>query len=71
MRPLPADVGRYDIIFLRNVLIYFSPEDKRAIVARLLQQLEPNGLLFVGHAESLHGLDLPISTVAPSVYQAR
>ncbi len=71
MRPLPTDLGRYDVIFLRNVLIYFSPEDKRAIVARLLQQLEPHGLLFVGHAESLHGLDLAIRTVAPSVYKHR
>lgn len=71
MRPLPADIGQYDVIFLRNVLIYFSPEDKRSIVARILEQLRPEGMLFIGHAESLHGLDLPIRTLAPSVYQTR
>lgn len=71
MRPLPGDIGTYDVIFLRNVLIYFAPQDKRNIVARLLEQLHPDGLLFIGHAESLQGLDLPLRSVAPSVYQLR
>jgi chemotaxis protein methyltransferase CheR len=69
MRPLPEDADGFDLIFLRNVLIYFAPEDKRAIVERLLERLRPGGLLFIGHAESLHGLGLPLRTVAPSVYR--
>ena len=69
MRPLPDDIGSYDVIFLRNVLIYFSAEDKRAIVARLIQRLRAGGLLFIGHAESLHGFGLPLRSVAASVFQ--
>ena len=69
MRPLPDDLGRFDVIFLRNVLIYFNVEDKRAIVARLLERLRTGGLLFIGHAESLHGFGLPLRSVAPSVFE--
>ncbi|MES2818495.1 MAG: protein-glutamate O-methyltransferase CheR [Pseudomonadota bacterium] len=68
-RPLPKDLGSFDLIFLRNVLIYFEPADKRAIIERLLEHLSDRGLLFIGHAESLHGLDLPLRVVHPSVYQ--
>lgn len=69
MRQLPDDIGKFDVIFLRNVLIYFGVEDKRAIVARLLERLRLGGLLFIGHAESLHGFGLPLRSVAPSVFE--
>jgi chemotaxis protein methyltransferase CheR len=69
MRPLPGTIGPQDIIFLRNVLIYFSREDKFTIVRRILERLRQGGLLVIGHAESLHGLELPLRVVAPSVYQ--
>ena len=52
MRPLPQDLEPMDLILLRNVLIYFTADDKRAITARLLQHLRPGGLLLIGHAES-------------------
>lgn len=67
MRELPADIAACDVIFLRNVLIYFNPTDKRAIVARLVERLRPGGLLFIGHAESVQGFDLPLKSVAPSI----
>jgi len=69
VRELPAELGRFDAIFLRNVLIYFSGEEKRGIVARLLDSLAPGGLLFIGHAESLHGMNLPVRAVRPSVFE--
>jgi chemotaxis protein methyltransferase CheR len=69
MRPLPGTIGSQDIVFLRNVLIYFSREDKFTIVRRVLERLRQGGLLFIGHAESLHGFELPLTVVAPSVYQ--
>ena len=68
-RPLPQGVGPFDVIFLRNVLIYFAADEKRAIVARLLERLRCGGLLFIGHAESLHGFDLPVRNVRPSVFE--
>jgi chemotaxis protein methyltransferase CheR len=46
----------YDIIFCRNVIMYFTPEGARAHVARLTRALAPGGYLFLGHAETLRGL---------------
>ncbi|WP_252271488.1 CheR family methyltransferase [Pseudomonas subflava] len=69
MRDLPSEVGPFNVIFLRNVLIYFAAPDKRAIVQRLIGRLRPGGLLFIGHAESLHGFDLPLRALRPSVFE--
>jgi chemotaxis protein methyltransferase CheR len=46
----------YDVIFCRNVLMYFTPECAQALVARLTRSLAPDGYLFLGHAETLRGL---------------
>ena len=68
MRDLPRTLGSFDVIFLRNVLIYFDPPAKAAIVRRVLGQLKPDGLLYTGHAESLANLDVPVRSVATAVY---
>lgn len=69
VQPLSEDLGLFDVIFLRNVLIYFDNEEKKRIVQRLVQQVRPGGLLFIGHAESIHGFELPVRLVQPSVYE--
>lgn len=48
--------ARYDVIFCRNVLMYFTPDSAQALVARLTRSLVPGGHLFLGHAETLRGL---------------
>ncbi len=48
--------GAYDAIFCRNVLMYFAPEQMRAVIARIAQSLGPGGFLFLGHAETLRGI---------------
>jgi chemotaxis protein methyltransferase CheR len=48
--------ARYDVIFCRNVLMYFTPDSAQALVARLTRSLAPGGHLFLGHAETLRGL---------------
>jgi chemotaxis protein methyltransferase CheR len=48
--------GTYDAVFCRNVLMYFSPEQMRAAVARIARSLAPGGFLFLGHAETLRGI---------------
>jgi len=51
-----SSYGKFDIIFCRNVLIYFDEETKRDILARLAKQLEPDGFLILGAAETVIGL---------------
>jgi chemotaxis protein methyltransferase CheR len=48
--------GAYDVVFCRNVLMYFTPEHGQALVARITRSLAPGGYLFLGHAETLRGL---------------
>jgi chemotaxis protein methyltransferase CheR len=64
-------LGRFDVVFCRNVLMYFKPETRREVVRKLVRQLAPGGHLFVGHSESLHGMDLGVETVAPTIYRLR
>jgi len=61
-------LGEFDVIFLRNVMIYFDPPTKREVVARLVPYLARGGHLFVGHSESLNGVSDALKTVQPSVY---
>ena len=67
MQALPQ-LPMFDVIFLRNVLIYFDNEAKGAIVRRVLKQLKPDGVLYTGHAESLSTLNLPVRTVATAIH---
>jgi chemotaxis protein methyltransferase CheR len=67
MQPLPQ-LPQFDVIFLRNVLIYFDNEAKAQIVLRVIKQLKPDGVLYTGHAESLSALNLPLKTVATAIY---
>lgn len=64
-----APLGHFDLILCRNVLMYFKPETRREVVLRLVRQLEGDGHLLVGHSESLHGLDLGLETMAPTIYR--
>lgn len=66
--PLPS-LGMFDVIFLRNVMIYFNDETKREVVGRLLAALRPGGHFFIGHSESLHGINSGLVTLAPSTYR--
>ena len=66
--PLP-NIGTFEMVFLRNVLIYFNAETKRKVVERALSVLQPGGYLLIGHSESLHGVNDTVQTVAPSIYR--
>jgi chemotaxis protein methyltransferase CheR len=59
--------GRFDLIFCRNVLIYFDAPSKRRVIDRLLDRLDPAGYLFLGHSESLNQYDR-VRAVGPTVY---
>jgi len=63
--------GRFEVIFLRNVLIYFDQASKLRLLSNVLSVLAPGGLLFVGHAEPLHGLTLPLDRVSDALFEKR
>jgi chemotaxis protein methyltransferase CheR len=58
----------FDLVFCRNVLIYFDRATKVRVVDRLLARLDPRGYLFLGHAESLGGFTTRARPVVPTVY---
>jgi chemotaxis protein methyltransferase CheR len=60
---------RVDMIFCRNVIIYFDRATQEQILQKLTHFLLPNGYCFVGHSETLHGMDLPLLPVAPALYR--
>jgi chemotaxis protein methyltransferase CheR len=61
--------GQLDIIFCRNVVIYFDRQTQEMLFSRFCRKLAPGGYLFIGHSESLSGMDLPLELVAPTVYR--
>lgn len=62
-------VGQFDLILLRNVLIYFDVDIKRRVLGNVLRQLRPDGCLMVGHAESLHGVTNAVTVIQPAIYR--
>ena len=60
--------GRFDLIFCRNVMIYFESSTRMRVANRLIDYLAPDGYLFLGHAESLIGLTTRVRNVAAGVY---
>jgi chemotaxis protein methyltransferase CheR len=69
---MDADFGlsqKADVIFCRNVIIYFDRPTQERIVQKLAAQLLPGGYAFVGHSETLHDMDVPLAPVAPALYR--
>ncbi len=60
---------RFQLIFCRNVMIYFDRKTQEQLVPRLRSQMDPTGYLFVGHSESLIGIDPALKVVRPSIYR--
>lgn len=61
--------NRMDIIFCRNVLIYFNRETQEIVLKKLLYKLKEGGYLFLGHSESITGMSLPLSRISPTIYK--
>ena len=70
IEPLPP-IGPFDVIFLRNVLIYFDLPTKQKVVRSILSRLRPGGVLFVGMAESLNGVVGELQALSPGAYTVR
>jgi chemotaxis protein methyltransferase CheR len=61
--------GNVDVIFCRNVLIYFGRPTQEQVVNRLCRHLHTGGYLFLGHSETLNGLNVPLIQVHPTIYR--
>lgn len=71
MVPLPKDIGTFDVIFLRNVLIYFDHDNKKKMVENVLKHLRPGGCLFIGHSETITGICPAVKAVKPTIYEKK
>jgi len=69
MDPIPFKAYPYDIIFCRNVMIYFEHDTKIAVVKRLYDVLAPGGYLFIGHAESITRDATQYQFIKPAIYR--
>jgi chemotaxis protein methyltransferase CheR len=68
MEPFPFKEP-FDCIFCRNVMIYFDKKTQEILVNRFYQCLGPEGVLFIGHSESLTGIPHPFKYVKPAIYK--
>jgi chemotaxis protein methyltransferase CheR len=59
----------FDIIFFRNVMIYFDRSTQENVINKMCRNLAPGGYLFAGHSESLAGLDIPLRPLKASIYR--
>jgi chemotaxis protein methyltransferase CheR len=66
--PTTRDLGQFDLIFLRNVMIYFDNDTKRKVVSNMLPHLREDGTFIVGHSETLTGITDALSAMRPTLY---
>ncbi len=69
MKPFTHTYQKYQVIFCRNVMIYFKNETKQKLAAKFYDQLEPGGYFFVGLSETLHNIETRFEFVKPAVYR--
>ncbi|MCD8554478.1 CheR family methyltransferase [Seleniivibrio sp.] len=62
---LPVEMN---VVFCRNVIIYFNHQTQYEIIGKICHYMLKGACLFLGHSESIHGMDLPLSTMAPTVF---
>ncbi len=59
----------YDVVFCRNVLIYFDRETQERVINKLLLKLKKGGYFFLGHSESITNINVPLRQIRPTVFQ--
>ncbi|MFP4018523.1 MAG: CheR family methyltransferase [Bacteroidales bacterium] len=58
----------FDVIFCRNVLIYFNRDTQEKVIQRLCRKLKTGGYFFIGHSESIMGMDVPLKQIRPTIF---
>lgn len=59
----------FDVVFCRNVLIYFDRNTQEAVINKLCQRIKPKGYLILGHSESILNMDVPLKQLKPTIYR--
>ncbi|MBS2213035.1 methyltransferase domain-containing protein [Carboxylicivirga mesophila] len=59
----------FDVIFCRNVLIYFDRATQERVIGKLCNYLKPGGIFFIGHSESLSGMNVPLDHIRPTIFR--
>lgn len=59
----------FDVVFCRNVLIYFDRQTQERVINKLCLQLKPGGYFFIGHSESLSGMNVPLEHIKPTIFK--
>ncbi|MGP1363349.1 MAG: CheR family methyltransferase [Bacteroides sp.] len=59
----------FDVIFCRNVLIYFDRQTQEKVIGKLCTKLKPGGYFFLGHSESIMNMDLPLQSIRPTIFR--
>ena len=70
LQPWPMK-GPFDVIFCRNVMIYFDQPTRERLVERFAQMLAPGGYLCIGHSESIHNTGAPVQLVGRTIYRTQ
>lgn len=63
------DIGMFDVVFLRNVMIYFDIATKQRLLSRIWLHMNPGGILFIGHSETLNRINGELTVIRPSIYR--
>ncbi|WP_066630239.1 CheR family methyltransferase [Labilibacter marinus] len=61
----------FDVVFCRNVLIYFDRKTQESVINKLSMHLKPGGYFFIGHSESLTGMDVPLEHIKPTIFRKK
>lgn len=61
----------FDVIFCRNVLIYFDRETQEKVINKLCHYLSPGGYFFIGHSESVSNMDVPLENIKPTIFRKK
>ncbi len=60
---------KFDVVFCRNVLIYFDRPTQESVINKLSYHLRPGGYFFIGHSESLTGMNVPLEHIKPTIFR--
>ena len=69
MDPVYDIKDKFDVIFCRNVLIYFDRETQEKVINKLCQNLKEGGYLFIGHSESMANMNVPLQNMKPTIFK--